>query len=70
MLQCNEGRDESRPDIVPATPAPKSNILSVRSPQQRSVKLREEYKKRYDDGYDSDREQGPFFGAINAETRI
>ena len=67
MLQGNEGGDESQPDVAPATPALKSNILSVQSPRQRSVKIWEEDEKKYDDGYDSDGEQGPFFDTINIE---
>ena len=67
MLQCNEGGDESHPDISPTTPSPKINVLSVRSPRYRSVKILEEDEMKYDDGCDSDGEQGPFFDAINIE---
>ena len=31
------------------------------------VKIQEEDKKKYDDGYNSDGEQGPFFNTINIE---
>ena len=54
MLLCNEGGDGSQPDIVPTKPTPKINILSVRSPRQKSVKIRAEDKKKHDDGYDND----------------
>ena len=67
LLQCNEVGDKIQPDIAPATPAPKSNILSVRSPRYWSVKIQEEDEKNYDDVYDSDVEQGTFFDAIDIE---
>ena len=67
MFQCNEGGYESQPDIAPATPAPKINILSVQIPRQKSVNIREEDEKRYDDGYNIDVEQFPLFDLINIE---
>ena len=58
---------ESDTNKEPATPANFCEIsTSSKSPRQRQLKKREEDKK-YNDGYDSDGAQGPFFDAIDIE---